>query len=205
MPLPRTSALATVHPLTSGRQQLSDAELVARIRSGDTRSEEVLYLRFVGYVTNLCLRLLGNREEAEDAAQDTFVDVLEQLSGLREPERLKQWVARIAVHKAHRRFRRRKLLRAMGLWHSTAETVNLLPANPNSTPELAAELEWLSRVLSGLPDDQRAAWVLRHVDGYKLDEVAAMCGCSLATCKRRISAADQVIRAHVELVGGADA
>src|SRR5688572_16927460 len=103
MPPPRQNALATVHPLASARIQLSDAELVERIRAGDARSEEVMYLRYVGYVTNLCLRLLGNREEAEDAAQDTFVDVLGQLSGLREPERLKQWIARIAVHKAHRR------------------------------------------------------------------------------------------------------
>lgn len=205
MPPPRSSALATVHPLAGGRIQLSDAELVERIRAGDVRSEEVMYLRYAGYVTNLCLRLLGNRDEAEDAAQDTFVDVLTQLSGLREPERLKQWIARIAVHKAHRRFRRRKLLRVLGLWQSSEEAVNLLPANPNCTPELAAELEWLSRLLASLPDNQRAAWVLRHVDGYKLEEVAVMCGCSLATCKRRISAAELVIRSRVLLQEVADA
>ena len=192
------AALATVHPLSARSAEPSDAVLVARCCAGDSRAEETIYLRHVGYVTSLCMRLLGNREEAEDAAQDTFVDVLQQLSRLRDPERLKQWITRVAVHKVHRRFRRRKLLRALGMYGMDHD-VAVLAAAAHSTPEQAAELERLSQLLGGLPDEQRAAWVLRYVDGHKLEEVARLCSCSLATIKRRIGSADAVVRAHVRL------
>jgi RNA polymerase sigma-70 factor (ECF subfamily) len=199
MPSRLKAALATVHPLSARGAEPTDAMLVARCCAGDPRAEEALYLRHVGYVTSLCLRLLGNRDEAEDAAQDTFVDVLQQLSSLRDPDRLKQWIARVAVHKVHRRFRRRKLLRALGLYCAADHDIAVLAAAAHSTPEQAAELERLSQLLGGLPDDQRAPWVLRYVDGYKLDEVARLCACSLATVKRRIGAADAVVREHVRL------
>jgi RNA polymerase sigma-70 factor, ECF subfamily len=200
MALALTPAFATVHKLPTRDPEPTDAELVARVLAGDRHAEERLYLRHVGYVTSLCLRLLGRRDEAEDATQDTFVDVLEQLPRLREPQRLKHWITRIAVHKAHRRFRRRKLLRALGLYGSDPLEESLLPASSErSTQEQALELDKLSDVLVGLPDVQRAAWVLRYVDGHKLEQVAALCDCSLATAKRRIAAADLVVRQHVQL------
>ncbi len=200
MVLALTPAFATVHKLPTRDPEPTDAELVARVLAGDRHAEERLYLRHVGYVTSLCLRLLGRRDEAEDAAQDTFVDVLEQLPRLREPQRLKHWITRIAVHKAHRRFRRRKLLRALGLYGSDPLEESLLPANSErATQEQALELDKLSEVLVGLPDVQRAAWVLRYVDGHKLEQVAILCDCSLATAKRRIAAADLVVRRHVQL------
>jgi RNA polymerase sigma-70 factor (ECF subfamily) len=195
-----TPAFATVHKLPARDSEPTDAALVARILAGDRHAEERLYLRHVGYVTNLCLRLLGRRDEAEDAAQDTFLDVLEQLPRLRDPARLKHWITRIAVHKAHRRFRRRKLLRALGLYGAEVTDETLLPPSAErSTQEQAMELEKLSAVLAGLPDVQRAAWVLRYVDGHKLEQVALLCGCSLATAKRRIAAADEIVRQHVQL------
>jgi RNA polymerase sigma-70 factor (ECF subfamily) len=200
MPLSLSPAFATVHKLPLRAPEPTDADLVARILAGDRRAEELMYVRHVGYVMGLCLRLLGRRDEAEDAAQDTFVDVLEQLGSLREPARLKHWITRIAVHKAHRRFRRRKLLRGLGLYDGPSSDETLLPPSlQHATQEQAIELEKLSQVLARLPDEQRAAWVLRYVDGHKLDEVATLCNCSLATAKRRISAADGVVRQSVQL------
>lgn len=197
-------AFATVHKLPLREPEPSDSDLVERILAGDRRAEELLYVRHVGYVTGLCLRLLGRRDEAEDAAQDTFVDVLEQLPNLREPARLKHWITRIAVHKAHRRFRRRKLLRSLGLYDGHSEESLLPPSLQHATQEQAAELDKLSQLLLRLPDEQRAAWVLRYVDGHKLEEVATLCDCSLATAKRRIAAADGLVRQHVQLEEGDD-
>jgi len=191
-------ALATVHALPLPAEP-SDAVLVQRVRSGDRSAEALIYTRHVGYVMNLCARLLGNRQEAEDAVQDTFVDVLEQLGSLREPERLRHWIARVAVHKAHRKFRRRRVLRALGLGNAAESDLNLLPARAGVSAEHALELKRLSAVLARLPDTQRLAWVLRYVDGYKLEEVAELSGCSLASTKRRLVAAEQVVRAHVQV------
>lgn len=166
---------------------------------GERAAEAAIYERHVGFLTNLCLRLLGNRQDAEDAAQDTFVDVLEQLHSLREPERLRHWISRIAIHKVHRKFRRRKLLRVLGIGNHTEAELALLPARAGLSAEQSIELARLGAVLARLPDTQRAAWALRYVDGYKLEEVAELCRCSLASAKRRIAAADAIVRAHVQL------
>jgi RNA polymerase sigma-70 factor (ECF subfamily) len=64
---------------------------------------------------------------------------------------------------------------------------------PGATAEERAILSRLYEVLDGLPTDQRLAWSLRYLEGEPLDAVAAACGCSLATAKRRVSAARSVI------------
>jgi RNA polymerase sigma-70 factor (ECF subfamily) len=177
----------------------TDAELVLRARAGDRGAEEAIYRRHAGYVASLCLRMLRDREELADLVQDTFVDVLTQLPQLREPELLRRWIAGVAIHKVHRRFRRRRLRQLLGLYDSSHDELVTLKARADSSPELRAELALLDRQLAQLPDAERAAWILRNVDGYQLEEVAAFCNCSLATAKRRIAAADARVRTKVEL------
>jgi RNA polymerase sigma-70 factor, ECF subfamily len=177
----------------------SDAVLVERALAGERGAEEALYVRHVSYINALCMRLLGSRQEAEDATQDTFVDLLEQLGKLRDPSSVRAWLARIAVHKVHRRFRRRKLLRTLGLDRTEYDAAAALPARTTASPEHVAELTRLAGALNQLPDTIRAAWLLRYVDGHRLEDVASLTACSLATVKRRVSEADRVVRAHASI------
>jgi RNA polymerase sigma-70 factor (ECF subfamily) len=64
---------------------------------------------------------------------------------------------------------------------------------------MRAELALLDRMLARLPTKERMAWMLRYVEGCELPEVARMCGCSLATAKRRIAAAHERVAAHVDV------
>ena len=68
---------------------------------------------------------------------------------------------------------------------------SLRDARPDTTPELRAELGLLSRALERISAGERIAWMLRHVEGLSLEEVAQECDCSLATAKRRISSAQE--------------
>lgn len=70
---------------------------------------------------------------------------------------------------------------------------------PTTPPDVRDTLRQLSQHLNALPDALRLAWMLRHVEGESLPEVARACGCSLATAKRRISAADHKLRAKLDL------
>jgi RNA polymerase sigma-70 factor (ECF subfamily) len=87
----------------------------------------------------------------------------------------------------------------LGLHRSSHDELVTLKARADSSPEVRAELALLDGQLARLPVEERAAWILRHVDGYQLEEVAALCKCSLATAKRRIATADARVRASVEL------
>jgi RNA polymerase sigma-70 factor (ECF subfamily) len=105
---------------------------------------------------------------------------------------------RVTASLVHRRFRRRKLLGLLGLAGKRDEIALDELADPTVTPETRAELRWLDRRLATLSDRDRAAWILRHVEGFALEEVADACGCSLATAKRRIAAAEEAVRGHFE-------
>jgi RNA polymerase sigma-70 factor (ECF subfamily) len=171
-----------------------DAELVARACDGDHEAEEALYRRHVRYVAGILSRLLLDPTETEDAIQETFVIALEQLARLRDRAAVRGWLAQIAVSRARSRFRRRKLLRILGLDAGAEESTLESLASNDASAEVRSELIALSHVLNRLSTELRLAWTLRNVEGLALEEVATACACSLATAKRRIAAADITVR-----------
>jgi len=180
-----------------------DAGLVLAARAGDRRAEEQIYRRHVRYLGGLLNRLLGNCVEAEDALQETFVIALDRFSELRDPAALRGWLAQIAVSQARRRFRRAKLLRALGFHPTGDDAVLDLVAAPHAPAAAHAEVATLVQLVSRLGADERIAWLLRHVSGESLEDVAAHCDCSLATAKRRIAVANAFIRAELARDTGA--
>lgn len=178
---------------------VSVTELVERIGRGDRWAEEAFYRRHVGLVQATVRRLLGRSVEAEDVVQDAFVTAFEIWDQLREPEHARNWLLTIAIRKVHRRFRRRRLSRLLGLDQTTDDATLEALARPDLSGEARAELALLDRVLRRVQPEARIAWMLRHVEGASLEEVAALCECSLATIKRRIAAADAKVREHVRL------
>jgi RNA polymerase sigma-70 factor (ECF subfamily) len=175
-----------------------DAKLTERALAGDPWAVEALFRKHLDYIAALAYRLLRDREEADDVVQETFLDAFSQIR-TSAPTSLRSWLAGIAVHKAHRRFRRRRLLAVFGLDRSSHEAVLEAHAHSSASPEIRAELSLLDAALSAVSDVDRAAWLLRYVEGHVLDEVAVLCGCSRATAKRRVLRAHTVVRSHFQV------
>jgi RNA polymerase sigma-70 factor (ECF subfamily) len=176
-----------------------DAELVRRAASGERWSREVLYRRHASYILGFVSRLLRNRGDAEEIVQETFLAAYERLATLRDPEALRVWLGQIAINLVRHRLRRLRLTRLLGLDRGADDATLEAQAAPGLHPEVRGELALLDRALARLRPDQRIAWMLRHVEGQELTEVAAVCGCSLATIKRRIAEAGTHVRKHVAL------
>jgi RNA polymerase sigma-70 factor (ECF subfamily) len=176
---------------------LGDGELVARALDGDRWSHEVLYRRHAPSLLAMSARLLASRSDAEEVVQDTFVAGFEQLATLRQPAAFRAWLGTIAVSLVRRRIRRARLMRLWGLDRGADDATLAALAAPGILPDQRAELALMDRVLRGLGSQLRIAWMLRHVEGLELTEVASLCGCSLATAKRRIARAEQVIARHI--------
>lgn len=172
----------------------SDAELIERLARGDQWAKEALYRRYVGLVWTTALHMVGNRSDAQDVVQDTFVEALRDLPALRKHAALRPWLLRICVHQAHRRFRRRKLLRRLGLDRSSDDAPLEALLHGGATAEQHLELRAVDVALHRASSAERFAWILRYVDGCTLEEVADACGCSLATAKRRLSEAQARVR-----------
>lgn len=176
----------------------TDGELIERLARGDQWAKEALYRRYVKLVWSTALHMVGNRADAQDVVQDTFVEAFRDVSALRQHSALRPWLLRISVHQAHRRFRRRRLLRRLGLDRSIDDAPLDSLLAPSAPPDLQAELRAVQRALSRASAAERFAWVLRYVDGHSLEEVAAASACSLATAKRRLARAQALVQSLTE-------
>lgn len=146
---------------------------------------DTLFRSHSRYVAAIALRLLGREDEVDDVVQEVFMAALGRLAGLREPEALRGWLATITVRTVLGRLRRRRVRALLWLDHAPDYTEISRSANP----EEAALVAQVYRLLDQIPVQERLAWTLRRVQGESLERVAELCGCSLATVKRRIAAA----------------
>ena len=142
---------------------------------------------YSGYVAAIALRLLGRAEDVDDVVQEVFLAAIEGVARLREPQAVKAWLATVTARKVARRLRMRRFRSFFGL-ETMPEYAKLAVG---ATQEEATLVNRIYRILDGMPVNQRIAWTLRHVEGEQLDSVAMICGCSLATAKRRIVAAQE--------------
>jgi len=184
--------------------EISDADLARRINGGDRWAEEAFYRRHVPAVLGLAQRLLANLADAEDVAQDTFVTAFQIWDQLRDYERARSWLMQITVRKVHRRFRRRQLLRLLGLDRPIEDAPLESLAREDTAAETRSELAVLTGVLNLMPAKLKIAWMLRYVEGLPLDEVAEQCRCSRATVKRRIALARRRVSRYVSIEEVAD-
>jgi RNA polymerase sigma-70 factor, ECF subfamily len=138
-------------------------------------------------VATMALRILGRREDADDLVQDVFIKAGRWLCKLDDPSAVRAWLMKVTVRLAWRRLRMRRWRVALGLDGSYDYAEVARTGRPS--PEDAAFLAEVYRMLDRVPARERLAWSLRHVDGERLEDVALRCACSLATAKRWIASA----------------
>ncbi len=173
-------------------ERVEDAELVERARSGDAWAREAMFRRYVEMIAASARRLLRNSAEVDDVVQETFLIAFEQLDRLAQPAALRGWLLQIAISRVHRRFRSWQRWRLPPAEDTAARLED--QASRGASPEQRAELALIDRALGQLAIPLRTAWVLRRVEGHSLEDTATACGCSLATVKRRISGAEEIVQ-----------
>lgn len=173
----------------------ADDAIVARMPMASTPTDVASAFReHAPYVARVVTRLLGRGDEVQDVVQETFLKALTSMHQLRDPEAARGWLATIAVRVALRSLRVRRVRLFFGL-DTVTECEALIGAD--ASPEHALLLRRIYARLDELPAPQRIAWVLRHLEDEPLDRVAKICGCSLATAKRRIAAAHAVLETEL--------
>jgi len=175
---------------------LSDGNLVEKTLAGDDTAFRTLVERHTGAVFNTAYRLLGNRADAADAAQDTFLRAYRALHTFRTDAPLKPWLCRIAANVSLNRLKRHKP--TLSLDDHPAGTDP--PAIPDLLAEpqqavLAAEREReLRAAILALPPNQRAIIELRHFQELSYAEIAAALKISVANVKIKLFRARKALR-----------
>jgi RNA polymerase sigma-70 factor (ECF subfamily) len=194
---PRTSALTSKTPGQVSRfpaERLGDAELVQAAARGDTDAISVIWDRYAALVRSVLRGALGPDLVVEDLLQEVFIALVRGAKGIQEGAALRGYLVGVAVRLAALELRRRKVRR----WVTLSPTGELpdtavLPRDSEGRQALQA----LYRVLDQLGSRRRLAFVLRHVQGMALGEVAAALKVSESTARRELARA----RKHVSKSG----
>jgi RNA polymerase sigma-70 factor (ECF subfamily) len=177
----------------------SDDELAEQLRAGDERALRAAYDRHGGSVLYLAQRLLGNRADAEDVTQLTFVAAWAGRDTF-DPQRgtILSWLLGIARRKAVDR------LRSAARDHRIAESVQAqLPAEEWQTPERIIDRLVVADELARLPGEQRRTLELAFFDDLTHPQIAAVTGLPLGTVKSHIRRGMANLRRRWEVDGAA--
>ena len=158
-------------------------------REGDLSAFNELGVEHQVLVYNVCYRMLGQAQAAEDAAQDAFVSAWRNIGTLR-GEAFRPWILRIAANLCRDELRRRSRRPSSSLDVALEAGVPEPPDDdplPEDAAINAALRAGLDAALAALPDDQRTAIVLCDVEGLDYAEIAAVMKTSLGTVKSRIA------------------
>ncbi len=162
------------------------ADIVERLKRGDRAAQEWVYRSYSRMVYTTARRMLGDAGLAEDATQDTFVDVLSKAGTLDQEDALGAWVRRIAVNHC--------LMRLRSPWTRwrVAALTDLQPARSDDvTVERATDL---GRALDKLPARTRAVIWLHDVEGYTHKEIGRLFGRTASYSKSQLARGYQRLR-----------
>lgn len=162
----------------------SDDEISKALAVGEPWAASALLERYGAMVERLIRRVMGHDPDLEDLVHDAFATILSASSQVRNGAAVKGWIASIAVHTAHHAIRKRRLDRWLFFWRG-AEPACEAAHGPRDA------VRRLYDVLDRLPADDRVAFALRYLQEMPLEEIAGICGVSLATIKRRLVRAEK--------------
>ena len=175
-----------------------DEQLIVKAQKGDLDAFNSLVTRHERAVFSVCMRLLRDTSNAEDATQDTFIRAWGAIDSFR-GGLVRPWLLRIATNRAYDLLRSRS---RRPTWSLDAELFESEPEwttqgqseAPDSFATRSELAGFLEQALGELPDDQRLAIVLSDVQGYGYDDIASITGVAVGTVKSRISRGRSALR-----------
>ena len=182
--------------------------LVKKARQGDVKAFEELVVLYQDRVYGHCCYLTGDPVDAEDLAQEAFVQAYRGIASFRLEADFGTWLHRITVNTWINHQRRRKNVIAFSL-DEPLETedgelgreIAASEDGPAEHAELAEFREIFYQALKKVKPEFRAALVLREIEGYNYDDIAAILDCSLGTVKSRINRGRKALRSELEKYG----
>jgi RNA polymerase sigma-70 factor, ECF subfamily len=173
----------------------------------DYRSESFddLVGQYERKVYNLIFRLVGDRDDAADLTQETFVAAFRAYPSFRGESSAYTWLCRIAINRCKNRFRdrdRQRGVEALSLEVAVPEDSTPTPAPAGGDPARSMEQAELRKrvevAIGRLPDDYRIVVVLRDLDGLAYQEIAEATGLSLDVVKTRLARGRAMLRRSLE-------
>ena len=185
----------------------SDADLVYAFKKGHHSAFEKIVLRYQDRVYNLCYRFLGDRQEAEDSAQEIFIKVYKALKGFRLKSSFYTWLYRVSVNTCKNRIKSLEYRRSKSRVSIDDDQENKdygIPVftDQNNLPDINLEqrekIKRIQEAINSLPPDQKMMVILRDIEGLSYEEIAGITNSRLGTVKSKLSRARLSLRNKLE-------
>ena len=181
----------------SKESKLSDVVLARKASEGDMPAFEELYRRHSRRVYSLCLRMTQNAAEAEDLAQEAFIQLFRKIGSFRGASAFTTWLHRLTVNQVLMHFRKRKAR------HEQTATEEETPDRAEPGTENQDRMPVIDRIaldkaMAQLPQGYRTVFVLHDIEGYEHEEIARMLGCAVGTSKSQLHKARMKLRALLQ-------
>ena len=174
---------------------MTDRAIITQVLDGDVEAFSRLVDRHYDRCARIAMRILGNREDAEEAIQDAFLRAFRALGSYEDRERFSAWLTRILINQCRtiraRVQRREEVFSHLDL--ADAELFTEVESTDSAWPDL-------ERALAQLPPDQREAVVLRYADDLTYEEMARVTGAGESALKMRVQRAFARLRALLQEV-----
>ncbi len=186
------------------RKDVTFSLLIKLARAGESGAFDQIMIRHQRKVVSLAWRVLGNEEDARDAAQETFLRVYKYLCKYDEQQDFAGWLYRITINVCRDMARKRSRNPLLTSFESEREAGNLDTLKSDADAEAAAihsqEQAIIARALASLSAKEREAIVLRDLEGLSTEEVARVLGSSQTTVRSQISSARAKIKQYRDRV-----
>jgi RNA polymerase sigma-70 factor (ECF subfamily) len=191
-----TVSAPTPQPYTNTASP-SDAQILARAQAGDHHAFAHLYNLNKRRIYSLCLRMVGNVAEAEDLAQEAFLQLHRKIATFRGDSAFSTWLHRLAINVVLMHLRR-KGLSLISLDEAMEPAPEEGPGRSFGAPDLtltgSIDRLALQRAIDDLPAGYRLIFVLHDIEGYEHNEIASMLDCSIGNSKSQLHKARLKLR-----------
>jgi len=182
---------------------LNERELIDRLKAGDEPAFRLMVEKYRNRVYYSVLNILQDTDEAEDAAQDTFIQVFESIGSFKEASSLSTWIYSIAVRKALEKIRKEKLkkrLYSILPWWMPEENKSndSVYLNPGIAAENKERAAILFKAIESLTESQRVAFNLIRVQGMKYNEAGEIMQLSVKAVESLVERAKQNLKVKLE-------
>jgi RNA polymerase sigma factor (sigma-70 family) len=170
---------------------MTDQQLVKAILTGDNNAMRDLIVKYQDFVLNTCFKVLRSREDAEDIAQEVFIETYRSVATLRNEENISFWLYRVSLNKSINYSKRKRnsgishILHLDSLFKSddgdSEIAVPLSDEDPGKGYEDKERQEILYKAVSTLPGSQQKAFILHHYDNLSYKEISEILGVSLSS------------------------
>jgi RNA polymerase sigma-70 factor (ECF subfamily) len=186
-------------------KKITDNVLIERFRKGSIEAYEELVSRYEAKVFNLAMRFTRNQEDAEEVLQDVFTTIYQKLEGFEGKSAFSSWLYRIIVNAAFMKLRKRRQSNTIGIEdlspavRQVAVERDMSIGSRSDLLSMNRELrETLETAINRLPDQYRAVFVLRDVDGLSNQEVGEILELSIPAVKSRLHRSRLMLRKKLQ-------